>query len=111
MALPRSAVTIVRLGLFLSPSITSLLVLKHRILIDVDLEMAKCFGGGLKGHALSMHFARNIKPNSVLIRQALDRGEDPLKTVSLGEKGQGLLFLLNCSIAYNTFSFCSGAAY
>jgi len=40
--------------------------------------MARCFGGGLKHGALSMHFTRNIKPNVELIRDALARGEDPI---------------------------------
>ena len=70
--------------------------------------MAKCFGGGLKGHALSMHFTRNIKPSASQVRAAVDRGEDPLETVSFGEvkssKGQTYLFL---TIAHYTFSFCS----
>ena len=51
-------------------------------------ETARCFGGGLKGHALSMHFQRNIKPNSKLIIDALARGEDPLETVVLSGDGK-----------------------
>ncbi|CAL3970304.1 unnamed protein product [Diplocarpon coronariae] len=46
-------------------------------------ETAKCFGDGLKGHALSMHFTRNIRPASKLILGALTRGEDPARTVPI----------------------------
>jgi hypothetical protein len=52
-------------------------------------EMARCFGGGLKGNALSMHFTRNIKPKAQAVLQALSKGEDPLDTVPMdGSKGQ-----------------------
>ncbi|KAK0124024.1 hypothetical protein ONS95_009010 [Cadophora gregata] len=52
-------------------------------------ETAKCFGDGLKGHALSMHFLRNIKPTSKLILDAIARGEDPAKTVPVGGEAKG----------------------
>ncbi|KAG4439123.1 hypothetical protein IFR05_005410 [Cadophora sp. M221] len=52
-------------------------------------ETAKCFGDGLKGHALSMHFQRNIKPASKLILEAIARGEDPAKTVPVGAEAKG----------------------
>lgn len=63
-------------------------------------EIARCFGSGLKGHALEMHFCRHLKPKSKLILDALARGEDP-GTVDLddevkgpkGRKGQMLLIL------------------
>ncbi len=90
------------------PHIYHFLFFTDRAFIDLDLETAKCFGGGLKGHALSMHFARNIKPNSVLIRRALDHGEDPLETVSVTEKGQKLCLY---SFAHDTFSFRSSNSY
>lgn len=41
-------------------------------------EMARCFGGGFKAGALSMHFTRNIKPNVQLVQDALARGADPI---------------------------------
>lgn len=46
--------------------------------------MARCFGGGLKGHALSMYFTRHVRPNVKLTLEALARGEDPLETVPMG---------------------------
>ena len=51
--------------------------------------MATAYGGGLKANALSMHFARNIKPNVKLVLEALARGEDPLEIVLMGHDAKG----------------------
>lgn len=36
-----------------------------------------------------MHFSRHIKPGATLILDALDRGEDPEKTVPFGNEAKG----------------------
>jgi len=66
--------------------------------------MARCFGGGLTGNALSTHFTRNIKPKAQAVLQALSKGEDPLDAVPIyGSKGQ----ILHTSSAKHTTSFRS----
>jgi hypothetical protein len=54
-----------------------------KFILISGIETAKCFGGGLKGNALFMHFSRHIKPGAKLILDALARGEDPLETVTV----------------------------
>ena len=54
-----------------------------KFILMSGIETAKCFGGGLKGNALFMHFSRHIKPGAKLILDALARGEDPLETVTI----------------------------
>jgi hypothetical protein len=54
-----------------------------KFILMSGIETAKCFGGGLKGNALFMHFSRHIKPGAKLILDALARGEDPFETVTV----------------------------
>lgn len=75
--------------IFFFVSLSSLCFLHATDIDDPNAETAKCFGDGLKGHALSMHFQRNIRPASKLILEAIARGEDPAKTVPVGAEAKG----------------------
>ncbi|KAE9364597.1 hypothetical protein N431DRAFT_447767 [Stipitochalara longipes BDJ] len=57
---------------------------------------AKCFGDGLNGKALSMHFLRNVRPSAQLILDALARGEDPAKTVLVGSETKAAKEIQQC---------------
>jgi hypothetical protein len=41
-------------------------------------EIALCYGQGVKGKTMGVNFTRFIRPNAKLIREPLDRGEDPV---------------------------------
>lgn len=68
-------------------------------------EIGRCFGGGLKGGALAKHFSRAYKPNAQRILEALERGEDPLETIPMGDdvkggKGQNSVFSTSSRFPY-----------
>jgi hypothetical protein len=84
--------------------------LSSKFVLIMIAELARCYGGGLKAGALSMHFTRNIRPNVQLIQGALGRGEDPigvamLESVRSDKPGKRQAYSYSHSYTHCTFSF------
>jgi hypothetical protein len=47
------------------------------------IEIARCFGDGVKGASLQAQMSRHLTPNVKIIHDALARGDDPA-TIPLG---------------------------
>lgn len=56
-------------------------------------EIAKHYGGGLKGHALRERFRRDINPFAQPMVDAVKNGEDPLQVVLISESGKGQIWI------------------
>jgi hypothetical protein len=68
----------------------SLISYSSNTVINILIEIAKCFGDGLKVPALQKQFSLWVNPTAKLIREAVDRGYDPARVVMITEKCQPL---------------------